>query len=472
LYIHPFSGDAIAKAEKPTDDGRTRARPKPTMTPDAALTNILSGVSAIDATERVLLPAALGRVAAEDVRSRVRLPAFDNSAMDGFCIHADDLGAPLPLRLRLQGELRAGDLPQARLCPGHAMRIMTGAMVPADAAAVVIDEGAEMAEGMVAINRAVAPGKNIRRVGEDVEEGAVLVGAGALLSARHLALLAAAGISQLAVRRFPRVGIVSTGNELLEPGNRAGNGRIVEVNRFFLKSMLEFAGAEVKDLGIVPDDRDALAGTFTANRDLDLIVTSGGVAGSDADLVAAALAAAGGSSTVCSLELRPGKPIGFGWLDRDEVGLNQSNFINVIDTNKLERDTSGKPLHTFPHPALGRCRTLHLPGNPVAALVTGYLFMLPLVRLLAGLEAHSLPAVAKTAGGFHHVPGKTEFVPVRAVGADENGVPLVEMLGKGGSARLLPLAMADGLVEIPASRACLEAGEFVSFHHFRQMGLA
>jgi molybdopterin molybdotransferase len=404
------------------------------MTPDAALTNILSGVSAIDATEWVLLPAALGRVAAEDVRSRVRLPAFDNSAMDGFCIHADDLGAPLPLRLRLQGELRAGDLPQARLCPGHAMRIMTGAMVPADAAAVVIDEGAEMAEGMVAINRAVAPGKNIRRVGEDVEEGAVLVGAGALLSARHLALLAAAGISQLAVRRFPRVGIVSTGNELLEPGNRAGNGRIVEVNRFFLKSMLEFAGAEVKDLGIVPDDCDALAGTFTANRDLDLIVTSGGVAGSDADLVAAALAAAGGSSTVCSLELRPGKPIGFGWL--------------------------------------GRCRTLHLPGNPVAALVTGYLFMLPLVRLLSGLEARSSPGTAKTVGGFHHVSGKTEFVPVRAVGADGNGVPLVEMLGKGGSARLLPLAMADGLVEIPASRACLEAGEFVSFHHFRQMGLA
>lgn len=404
------------------------------MSPDEALKNILSGVPVIDATEQVPLSAALGRVAAADISSPARLPAFDNSAMDGFCIHADDLGGTLPLRLRLQGELRAGDLPQARLRPGHAIRIMTGAMVPEGAAAVVLDEGAQMADGLVTIGRTVAPGKNIRRIGEDVGQGATIVKSGARLSARHLALLASAGVGQVSVRRRPRVGIVSTGNELLEPGNRAGNGRIVEVNRFFLKSMLEFAGAQVTDLGIVADDLDALARAFAGNRDLDLIVTSGGVAGSDADLVTAALAAAGGSSSVCSLELRPGKPIGFG--------------------------------------SLGRCRTLHLPGNPMAALVTAYLFMLPLVRSLSGLEPHGLPAAAKTAGGFRHVPGKDEYVPVRIVGADGNGVPLVEMLGKGGSARLLPLATADGLVEIPASRGSLEAGEFVSFHHFRQMGLS
>lgn len=441
------------------------------MSPDEALKNILSGVPVIDATEQVPLSAALGRVAAADISSPARLPAFDNSAMDGFCIHADDLGGTLPLRLRLQGELRAGDLPQARLRSGHAIRIMTGAMVPEGAAAVVLDEGAQMADGLVTIGRTVAPGKNIRRIGEDVGQGTAMVGANSALTARHLALLAAAGISRLWVRRRPRVGIMSTGNELLEPGNRAGNGRIVEVNRFFLKSMLEFAGAQVTDLGIVADDLDALARAFAGNRDLDLIVTSGGVAGSDADLVTAALAAAGGSSSVCSLELRPGKPIGFGSLDHDEVGLKQSNFINVIDSNKSERDASGKPLYTFPHPALEHCRTLHLPGNPMAALVTAYLFMLPLVRSLSGLEPHGLPAAAKTAGGFRHVPGKDEYVPVRIVGADGNGVPLVEMLGKGGSARLLPLATADGLVEIPASRGSLEAGEFVSFHHFRQMGL-
>lgn len=407
---------------------------KPMMAPEEALTNILSGVAAIGAVEYVSLPASLGRIAAEDVYSPVRLPAFDNSAMDGFCIHADDIGGTLPLCLRLQGALRAGDVPDAPLRPGHAIRIMTGAMVPPGAVAVVLEEGAEMDGETVTIRRMAAPGRNIRRVGEDAGEGETLVRAGVRLSARHLALLAAAGISRLGVRRVPRVGIVSTGNELLEHGNSAGNGRMVEVNRFFLKSMLEFAGVEVSDLGIVPDDLDALARTFTGNRDLDLIVTSGGVAGNDADLVTAALAAAGGSSTVCSLKLRPGKPIGFG--------------------------------------SLGPCHTLHLPGNPMAALVTAYLFMLPLVRVLGGQEPHEPPLPAKTAGGFSHVPGKVEFVPVRAVGLDENGVALVEMLGKGGSARLLPLAMADGLVEIPASRGSLAAGEFVSFHRFGQMGLA
>ncbi|RUM99058.1 molybdopterin molybdenumtransferase MoeA [Pseudaminobacter arsenicus] len=404
------------------------------MTPDAALTNILSGVSAIGSIERVPLGEALGRIASEDITSSVRLPAFDNSAMDGFCVHADDLGGALPFRLRLQAELRAGERPDTTLRPGHAIRIMTGAMVPDGAAAVVLDEGAEVADGAVTIHRTVTAGKNIRRTGEDVQLGTTIVPAGSLLTARHLALLAVAGVGRVVVRRAPRVGVMSTGNELLEPGNEAGNGRIVEINRFFLLSMLRLTGAVVTDLGIVPDDLDSLAGAFANNRGLDLIVTSGGVAGSDADLVTAAVSAAGGNTSVCALALRPGKPIAFG--------------------------------------SLGACRTLHLPGNPMAALVTGFLFMLPLVRMQAGLDPHNRPAIAKTAGEFHHVPRKTEFVPVRIVGPDADGIPLVEMLGKGGSARLLPLVMADGLAELPASRGSLDTGEFVPFYSFRQMGLA
>lgn len=404
------------------------------MTPDAALTNILSGVSAIGSTEPVPLSSALGRVASEDIRSPVELPAFDNSAMDGFCVHADDLSRALPLQLRLQAELRAGDRPDVTLRPGHAIRIMTGAMVPDGAASVALDEGAEIADGVITIRSNVVPGKNIRRTGEDVRIGNIIVPAGSLLSARHLALLAAAGVPQVTVRRTPRVGVISTGNELLEPGNEAGNGRIVEINRFFLLSMLKSVGANVTDLGIVSDDLDALAGTFSNNRNLDLIVTSGGVAGSAADLVAAAMSAAEGNTAVCALALRPGKPIAFG--------------------------------------SLGSCRTLHLPGNPMAALVTGFLFMLPLVRMQAGLDPYNRPAIARTAGEFRHVEGKAEFVPVRTVGPDTDGIPLVEMLGKGGSARLLPLVMADGLAELPASRGSLDAGEFVSFYSFRQMGLA
>ncbi|MGB3389326.1 MAG: gephyrin-like molybdotransferase Glp [Pseudaminobacter sp.] len=403
------------------------------MTPDAALTYILSGVSPIGSTEPVPLNAALGRVVTEDICSSARLPAFDNSAMDGFCIHADDLGGELPFRLRLQAGLRAGDRPDAMLQPGHAIRIMTGAMVPVGAAAVVLDEGAEIADGLVTIRRAVAPGKNIRRTGEDVEAGTTIVPAGSRLTTRHLALLAAAGVQRVQVRRAPRVGVMSTGNELLEPGEVAGNGRIVEVNRFFLLSMLRSAGAVVTDLGIVRDDLDCLAGAFAANRGLDLIVTSGGVAGSEADLVTAAVSAAGGSTSVCALALRPGKPIAFG--------------------------------------SLGHCRTLHLPGNPMATLVTAFLFLLPLVRMQAGLDPRNHPVAVRTAGRFHHVPGKTEFVPVRSIGTDPDGIPLMEMLGKGGSGRLLPLVMADGLAELPAARGSLDAGEFVSFHSFRQMGL-
>ena len=400
---------------------------------DEARRLILASVSPLQQCEDVPLREAVGRIAAANIQSSLALPTFDNAAMDGFCIHLDDLGSVPPIGLRLQGEARAGDEQRQMLRRGHTIRITTGAPVPDGVAAVVPHERARIVEGRVVIGARIEPGRNIRRRAEDVVSGATIVEGGVRLNACHLAILAAAGKSHVRVRRAPRVGILSTGNELVSPGTLPEGGRIVDTNRFILASMLRSAGATVEDLGIATDDVDLLARVLGANRHLDVIVTSGGVAGSVADRVPAAIAALKGETTVLSLALRPGKPIGFG--------------------------------------SLGKCKLLNLPGNPMATLVTAFLFLGPLVKALAGQDERQRPGVARTAHEFTHVQGRQEFVPVRLVDTGPDGIPLAEKLGKGGSARLLPLAQADGLAELPASTGVIPAGQLIAFHSFLEMGL-
>lgn len=404
------------------------------LSADEARRLILAGISPLSVIDDVPLRDALGRVAAADVQSGVVLPSFDNAAMDGFCVHADDLGKLPRAALRLQGDARAGDDQRLMLRPGHTIRITTGAPVPDKVAAIAPHERVRTVDGFVVIDSPIEPGRNIRRRGEDVASQALILPRGTRLNASHLALLAAAGKSCVQVRRAPRIGILSTGTELVSPGEQPGGGQIVDTNRFILSALLRSAGADVEDLGIAADDDDRLAAVLGANRHLDVIVTSGGVAGSVADRVPAAIARLNGETTALSLALRPGKPIGFG--------------------------------------SLGNCRLLNLPGNPMATLVTAFLFLGPLVRALAGQDERRRPVVARTAHEFAHVQGRQEFVPVRLVDGGTDGIALAEKLGKGGSARLLPLAQADGLAELPAASGAIAAGQLIAFHSFLEMGLS
>jgi molybdopterin molybdotransferase len=378
--------------------------------------------------ETVLLSRAAGRVTARGVLTRTALPRFDQSAMDGYGLHPDDLHRTGPIGLA--GLVRAGGISSTVLRPGEAVRLMTGAAIPSGVAAVVMEEKVDRIGGSITLRSPVEPGQNIRRRGEDVGEGTTIVHAGQQLDARHIALLAASGHADVEVVRRVRIGVLSTGDELVDPGSSASVTTVFDSNRPMVQALLSSPATHVEDLGCVRDDPDAYAALLSdIHPDYDLVVTSGGVSGSDADHSVSAVRRAGGTSTRISLAVKPGKPFAFG--------------------------------------TLGSCRVISLLGNPVAAMVGTLLFARPLAARLSGRTA-SLPdgLVAVTASTFHHRSGRTEFVPAAVVGRTRDGRLTVEKLGKGGSARLAPLVAADGLAVVPAGSADIAAGEPVVFHPF------
>ncbi len=406
-------------------------REKLLVDPAEARGQVLEQVSPVAGVEWLPVAAASGRCLSADQMAGTALPRFDNSAVDGYGIHARDLGAPLPLRLRIVAGIHAGDGPRvAAFQPGTSLRILTGAAVPADIAAVIPEEAVARDGDVITYAKAVPAGANIRRRGEDVAPGMVLLRRGTGLDPRHLALLAAAGVGRVPVVRRVRVGVLSTGNELVEASASAAEGQIADSNRPMLLSALVDPSLDTVDLGIFSDRTEILAEALSAAATgTDLLVTSGGVYGSEADHLARALLLAGGTCSCFHLALRPGKPMAFG--------------------------------------RLGNMQVLGLPGNPVAALVHYLLFARPALAKLGGLaETRDRARTARTAQVFFHKPGRTEFVPARISGHDADGLPLLEKLGRGGSARLMPLTQADGLAEMPAAVGDIAEGSLIRFHPF------
>ncbi|RXF74980.1 molybdopterin molybdotransferase MoeA [Hansschlegelia zhihuaiae] len=375
--------------------------------------------------ERAPLARLGGRVSAENVLSPTPLPPFDHSAMDGYALGG--VGASFEVR----GRLAAGDAgARAPLREGEAVRILTGAPMPEGAVAVVMQERVTRAGGRIVLNRPPAPGDNIRRRGEDVAAGDVIVPAGGRLDARHVAILAASGVAEIAVRRRVVVGLVSTGDELVRPGRPLGPGLIHDANRPMLAALLDQPAIEIVDLGVAPDDRPALTRLVSeAAARCDLIVTSGATSVGDEDHLAAAVMAAGGALELQRVALKPGKPVVAGHV--------------------------------------GSTVLVGLPGNPFAALVAWLLVGRIALEKLAGMEPHPLRPLAAVAGFSQGGPGgRTEFAPARVIGAADNGLPVVEKLGRGGSARLAPLIAADGLAVIPAGRDEVRRGDAIGFLPF------
>ncbi|WP_426434499.1 gephyrin-like molybdotransferase Glp [Bradyrhizobium genosp. P] len=400
------------------------------MSPTVARGVVLDGVGEIAGTETTLLTGLLGRVAATDILSEVALPRFDNSAVDGFALHADDLRRPSPLTLKIVGKTAAGHTMAGTLRPGNTVRILTGARVPDGAAAIVLEERSTRHLAGVTFHFLPDYGANIRGRGEDVSTGTIVVAKGTVFDGRHIAILAASGNARACTKRKLRVGVLSTGDELIEAGNEVGPNSIVDTNGPMLRSLLTSEAIAVSDLGIVPDEREAVARTMLdAASHLDLLITSGGVAGSDADHVAGAIIDAGGRCETLKLALRPGKPIGRG--------------------------------------SVGRMQVLALPGNPVAALVNFLLFGRPLIRrMLGATEVSTMQYSARTAESFVHKVGRTEFVLAKVDGFGPDGIVRIGKLGRGGSARLLPLVNADGFAEIGAELGNVAENSLVNYHPF------
>lgn len=403
---------------------------QPLLDPVDAREIILHDASEIHGDETAPLGSLLGRIAAADITSAVSLPRFDNSAVDGFGLHADDLRRHAPLSLRIIGRAAAGHSVSAKLEPGNTFRILTGARIPDGVAAVILEERTTQSVADVTLHFLPEMGANIRGHGEDVSSGTIIVPRGTVLDARHLAILAASGNARVPVKRRLRIGVLSTGDELVEPAVETPPTAIIDTNRPMLLALLGSSAVDVVDLGIIVDDRETIARALSdAASHLDLLITSGGVAGSDADHLEPAILTAGGNCKTLKLALRPGKPIAKGHI--------------------------------------GKMQVLALPGNPVAALVNFLLFGRPLIRsLLGSIGGNAVAISARTAEIFDHKVGRTEFLPVRVEYYNAEGQPVIGKLGRGGSARLMPLVMSDGFAEVGSDVGDVPPGASVRFHPF------
>ena len=401
--------------------------PRPLLPLDEALQRLATAAAAhrITETETVSTFDARGRVLAAAVRATIAVPGADNSAMDGYALRAADVpaaGTVLPVSQRIA----AGHVGQP-LQPGTAARIFTGALVPAGADAVVIQEQCEPLDGgaAVRVNTVPAVGLAIRRRGEDVAEGAEVLAAGTRLSPQALGLAASVGVARLPVLRRPRVAILCTGDELAMPGEPLRPGALYNSNRFTLRALAEAAGCDVTDLGNVPDRLDATREALRqAAAGHDLIVTSGGVSVGEEDHLKPA-AQAEGRLENWQLAIKPGKPLAFGAIRR----ADGSEALLV-----------------------------GLPGNPVSSFVTWLLAVHEVLAALQGLPGGLPPALPVVAGFAWPRPDKRrEFLRVR-VGADG----LLVLFENQGSGVLTSTVWADGLVDVPPGQV-IAPGDAVAY---------
>ena len=401
-----------------------------------ALQRILDNFHVLDSESRPLLE-CLGQVLAQDVVSPIDIPPLDNSAMDGYAVQAASLkGASRssPVVLRVIGSVAAGELPEEEVAPGVAVRIMTGAPVPRGADAVVpFEDTDELERGRsngevpeIGVHIEVATGADVRPAGQDVATGQLVLEKGAVLRPAEIGVLASLGHAEAKVVRRPVVAILSTGNELLEPGSEYGQGKIYDSNSHTVAAEVLRYGGVPKMLGIARDDLDSMNESLARGLLCDMLVTSAGVSKGDYDMVKDVLAQHG-NIDFWSVRMRPAKPLAFGVLDGPD----------------------GKKV-----PLLG------LPGNPVSALVAFEQFGRAAIRKMLGKTELEKPTVkAVLDEPIHNTDGRRVYA--RAVVTRRNGTYHARLTGHQGSNVLTSMARANGLAICPEDLAKKDVGEVV-----------
>ncbi len=390
------------------------------------LTKILELVQPLPPYEQPLLE-AIGLPICQDVSASIDLPTFDNSAMDGYACRRDDLldaDEDHAVRLPVVGESAAGQSKAYALSPGQAVKIMTGAPMPAGADVVVPIEWTDGGRANVSITKLPQPGQHVRSRGEDVKAGQSLLEEGTSLGPRQAAILAATGHAQVRARPRPRIVVLSTGSELREPGTPLGFDSIYDSNSFALAAAVRQADAIAYRVGIVPDDPQELTDTLSDQLvRADLVVTSGGVSKGDYDVVKDVLGRLG-TVQFTEVAMQPGKPQGFGTIGEDDT-----------------------PIFT-------------LPGNPVSSYISFEVFVLPAIRRMMGKLPYRRPLVrADVTDGFSSPPGRKQFV--RSIFDVTGRGAQVTPVGGHGSHLIGSLSQSNALIVVPESTTAVDAGTTV-----------
>jgi molybdenum cofactor synthesis domain-containing protein len=393
-----------------------------TISLDEARRRLSAAVTPIARVERVPLDRASGRIAASDITSTIDVPPFSRSAMDGYAVVAADTASAsrsTPVRLRVLDRAFTGEVSQAVVTTGTSVEIATGAPLPSGADAVIMVEETARQSDAVDIFAAAAAGQHIGRRAGDIAIGDRIVAAGQVLTPSRVGALAAIGETTVEVYARPRVAILSTGNEVVEPGRTLAPGQIFDVNRYTLTAVVSTHGGDPEAHPPAHDSLDALIGALDACRDADLIVFSGGSSVGERDLVVDAIAARG-EMIFHGIAVRPGKPTAFA-----TIGPRATPFFGM-------------------------------PGNPTSCLSNAYILLVPFLRALARLPPHTPRTVRVPLGRrIASAVNRHQFYTVRL----SDGVAFPAFKGSGD---ITSLSQADGYIEIPADQSVVEEGASVT----------
>ena len=413
----------------------TDTRPDPCASPKSGLLSVEEArakiaalVQVIEGAQQLPIRDTLDRVLAQEVISGIDVPPHDNSAMDGYALRGADVPGEGETTLRLIGKAFAGTPFAGEVGAGECVRIMTGALIPRGADTVVMQEQVRAEDERIVVGAGHPPGSNVRRAGEDMARGEVVLRPGHRVTPADLGVLASLGLGEVRVRRRLRVAFFSTGDELCSVGEPLRAGQIYDSNRYTLHGMLRRLGVEPFDLGVIRDERAAIQQAFRdASAMADVVITSGGVSVGEADYVKQTLDELG-QVDFWRIAMKPGKPLAFG--------------------------------------RLGEAVFFGLPGNPVSVMATFYQFVQPALRAMTGEpQAPATTLRLPTETPLKKAPGRTDFQRGRLV-RDGDGQLRVNSTGLQGSHVLTSMSHADCFIILPAHRGDVAAGELVEVQPF------
>mgnify|MGYP003624601765 FL=1 len=394
---------------------------------------ILDEIEPLQQQLRLDLRAAQNRVLAQDVTSPINVPAYNNSAMDGYAVASADINPDTETRLQVVASVLAGHPFSGELLPGQCVKIMTGAQIPDQLDSVIIKEVCHCETDLDGLNWVQFPqgakaGQNRRMAGEDLALGAVAIPAGTRLGAAELGMIASLGQAEVCVYRRPRVAYFSTGDEIRSLGQTLEAGQIYDSNRYTITALLQSMGIEVIDLGVIPDRPDAIEGALLqASAQADVVLSSGGVSLGEADFVKAALDKLG-QVGFWRLAVKPGRPLAFG--------------------------------------RIGEAHFFGLPGNPVAVMISFLQLVKPALRKLGGESCWLSPSCQlPSADALRKKPGRTEFIR-GIIDIGSNGQPQVRSSGQQGSGILTSMSHANCLIVLADAQGDIAAGDLVCVQPF------